>query len=76
MGLINLTFARSGTARHFGDQYSFSFHYYSLGGNAAMPRGLHAGLCHAVKIVAHRNWVPITAHCQRCIKAIAHTNLQ
>jgi len=26
---------------------TFEFHYYSLGGDTAMPGGLYAGLCHA-----------------------------
>jgi len=34
------------TVRHCGNQYSLLFDYYSLGGDTAMPRGLHARLCH------------------------------
>jgi len=35
-----------GTAKHCVDQYVVLFCYCSLGGNTAMPDGLHARLCH------------------------------
>ena len=36
-----------GSVKHCVDQYMVLFHYCSLGGDTAMPRGLHARLCHA-----------------------------
>ena len=37
-----------GTAKHCDDQYIVLFRYCSLGGDTAMPGGLHARLnCHA-----------------------------
>jgi len=35
-----------GTAKHSVDQYMVLFLYSSLGGDTAMPSGLHARLCH------------------------------
>jgi len=35
-----------GTAKHRIDQYMFYFRFCLLGGNTAMPGGLHARLCH------------------------------
>jgi len=42
---------RGDGARHCGDQYSILFHYYSLGGDTAMPSRLHARLCHAILVI-------------------------
>ena len=36
-----------GTAKHCVDQYMVLFRHCSLGGDTAMPGGLHARLCHA-----------------------------
>jgi len=36
-----------GTAKHCVDQYMVLFRYCSLGGDTAMPGGLHARLWHA-----------------------------
>jgi len=54
LGLDELRSLGGSTARHCGDQYSIVFHYYSLRGNTAMLRGLHARLCHAF-LVSFRN---------------------
>jgi len=35
-----------GTAKHCVDQYMVLFHCCSLGGDTAIPGGLHAKLCH------------------------------
>ena len=40
-----------GTAKHCIDQYMVLFRYCSLGGNTAMPGGLHAMLCHAFVVL-------------------------
>jgi len=39
-----------GTAKHCVDPYMVLFHYCLLGGNTAMPGGLHAMLCHAFTV--------------------------
>jgi len=36
-----------GTAKHCVYQYTVLFRYCSLGGDTAMPGGLHVRLCHA-----------------------------
>ena len=35
-----------GNAKHCVDQYMVLFRYCSLGGDTAMPGGIHARLCH------------------------------
>jgi len=40
-----------GTAKHCVDQYMVLFRYCSLGGDTAMPDGLHARLCHGFLVI-------------------------
>ena len=52
LGQVNNFTVVGGTAKHCADQYIALFRYCLLGGDAAMPGGLHARLCHAF-LVSH-----------------------
>ena len=46
-GQVNRFVIEGGTAKHCVNQCIVLFHYCLLGGVTAMPRWLHAKLCHA-----------------------------
>jgi len=73
-------------AKHCIDQYMVLFRYGLLGGDTAMPGGLHARLCHAFLvspdlsamqlIVATANWVALQHVTQFAVAATNHIALR
>jgi len=53
--LLILLQCMGGTAKHRIDQYMVLFCNCLLGGNTAMPDGLHARLCHAFLVDSVRD---------------------